>query len=316
MPEKKEVAAETKKSTRKDRSFKAIYEDPSGEVVTEGRYSGFKPKQASSKALTAIYKLFEKSGKTLGGSIRFGLKETTRGSKNKKYWYSGEKTKITDPVLLYLLPSEDKKLMSELSKIEAEHAREKRAADKEKIEDDIKSVKKELKSVDKKSDKHTKLSAKLERLEKKLSNLDNPKKSEEGGSRKKKDSEQKKIYRSAAIIEELGGFKKVLGKKQDDVKPAIKYCYNNVVKKVSKSECEHLMDSKEVESDEEDGSQKNTKKSAKKGAKNKKTKEPKGKQSKTKDTTSKDGNTKNKKSADEKPKPKPKPRGKKAENSK
>ena len=78
------------------RSFRAIYKTLSGEVVKAGRYCGKKPKQAACKALTAILKLYkEGTGKTYTKKIYFGVVETTRGSRHKHYWYSGERQKVT-----------------------------------------------------------------------------------------------------------------------------------------------------------------------------------------------------------------------------
>jgi hypothetical protein len=94
---------------KRDRSFKVIYVDPQGEVVMEGRYCGAKPKQAACKALTGIYKIFKEENKSVDSQIEFGVYETTRGSKNKKYWYSGKKTELEQPIKLYQIPSPDGK---------------------------------------------------------------------------------------------------------------------------------------------------------------------------------------------------------------
>ena len=78
------------------RSFRAIYKTLGGQVVKAGRYCGKKPKQAACKALTAILKLYkEGTGKTYTKKIYFGVVETTRGSRHKHYWYSGERQKVT-----------------------------------------------------------------------------------------------------------------------------------------------------------------------------------------------------------------------------
>jgi hypothetical protein len=95
-------AAASKKTEKKHRSFKAIYLNPSGEVVMEGRYCGGKPKQAACKALTGIHKLFKKNAVKLSGSVNFGVRETTRNSKNKLYWYNGDRLTLKNPVKLDL----------------------------------------------------------------------------------------------------------------------------------------------------------------------------------------------------------------------
>lgn len=87
-----------KKERTKTRSFKAIYSSPTGEVVKEGRYCGSKPKQAACKALTGIYKKFKDAKKEAGENVVFGVYETTRGSKNKNYWYTGERKKLDTTV--------------------------------------------------------------------------------------------------------------------------------------------------------------------------------------------------------------------------
>ena len=90
------------KEKKSKRSFKAIYVNPAGEVVMEGRYCGAKPKQAGCKALTGIYKLFAKAKKQIKGEIFFGVRETTRGSRNKTYYYSGERVVLDEPIELQI----------------------------------------------------------------------------------------------------------------------------------------------------------------------------------------------------------------------
>lgn len=80
------------------RFFKAIYQNPNDEVVLEGRYCGIRPKQAASKALTGIYKIFKKEGEAIFGKILFGIKETTRGSRGREFWYSGERILLDKPI--------------------------------------------------------------------------------------------------------------------------------------------------------------------------------------------------------------------------
>lgn len=89
----------TKKQTKKKkRVFKAIFENPDGIVVLDGKYHGTKPKQAASKAYTKIQKIFECAGKPLTSMIYFGLKECTRKKEIKKcFWYTGIKKKLPKP---------------------------------------------------------------------------------------------------------------------------------------------------------------------------------------------------------------------------
>lgn len=86
----------------KYRSFKSIYVNAEGTVVHEGRYCGIKPKQAACKALTGIYKSFKTSGKKTSTDIKFGVVETTRGSRHKKYWYNGSRQKLASPVTVVI----------------------------------------------------------------------------------------------------------------------------------------------------------------------------------------------------------------------
>lgn len=86
----------------KYRSFKSIYVNAEGTVVHEGRYCGIKPKQAACKALTGIYKSFKTSGKKTTTDIKFGVVETTRGSRHKKYWYNGSRQKLASPVTVVI----------------------------------------------------------------------------------------------------------------------------------------------------------------------------------------------------------------------
>ena len=79
---------------KKTRYFRCVYRDTDGSVVRAGRYCGRKPKQAASKALTAIIKSTEGA---VDQPVKFLITECTRGSKKKSYSYSGEQKKI-DPV--------------------------------------------------------------------------------------------------------------------------------------------------------------------------------------------------------------------------
>lgn len=84
---------EEKEENKKKRYFKCMYVNEQGEVVKMGRYAGRKPKQAASKALTAISNVTGQTGK-----IDYSLVECTRGSKHKLYLYSGEKVLLEHPV--------------------------------------------------------------------------------------------------------------------------------------------------------------------------------------------------------------------------
>lgn len=88
------------KEKKPKRSFKAIYENVEGKVVMQGRYCGAKPKQAACKALTGICKLFAKNDSELEEKIFFAVRETTRKSRNKLYFYSGQRVVLDEPITL------------------------------------------------------------------------------------------------------------------------------------------------------------------------------------------------------------------------
>ena len=80
---------------RGKRFFRCLYRATDGSVVNAGRYSGKKPKQAASKAFTAIVK---KNNVTTGESVTFLIQECTRGSRKKKYSYEGSQVNLPTPV--------------------------------------------------------------------------------------------------------------------------------------------------------------------------------------------------------------------------
>ena len=145
VPVKTKTNKKAKEDSEKnnDRSFRAIYKTLDGEVVKKGRYCGKKPKQAACKALTAILNSYseETNKKKYKKLLYFGVVETTRGSRHKHYWYSGQKKKVDtvevqikgrkDPIVYQyanvvmkaseddckdLVPKEDKKLAKESTK--------------------------------------------------------------------------------------------------------------------------------------------------------------------------------------------------------
>lgn len=141
VDKKKKVVVNKEQVKRKDRSFKVIYTDPTGDVVMEGRYCGAKPKQAACKALTGIYKIFKEEGQNLkNDEVKFGVYETTRGSKNKKYWYTGKKEELETPIKLFQIPNTEEG-MKLLKKWETEREKKMSAEEKEKLENKKKNKK-------------------------------------------------------------------------------------------------------------------------------------------------------------------------------
>jgi uncharacterized membrane protein YheB (UPF0754 family) len=92
-------APDESETTSRKRFFRCIYTHPEKGIICEGRYSGRKPKQAASKALTSILKLYQKDNKKVD-NILFGIIECTRGSKNKKYFYEGKKSQLKIPLIV------------------------------------------------------------------------------------------------------------------------------------------------------------------------------------------------------------------------
>jgi len=71
------------------------YIDPEGSP--SGRYSGIKPKQAANKVYSALWRERKTKGKATTGKIKFAIRECTRGSKRKIYYYTGIRQKLDEP---------------------------------------------------------------------------------------------------------------------------------------------------------------------------------------------------------------------------
>lgn len=105
-PVKKPTKTKPKKPTKelqqegdtdkKVRYFKCQYE---GEI--HGRFCGYKPKQAANKALTAILKARKAENKPVNNvEIVFDIIESTRGSKQKTYHYTGQRVELETPMVV------------------------------------------------------------------------------------------------------------------------------------------------------------------------------------------------------------------------
>lgn len=196
---KKSEKKETGKSEKRGRSFKAIYVNPEGEVVLEGRYCGAKPKQAACKALTGIYKIFKLANNEVNGAVYFGVKETTRGGKGKHYWYSGERVTLNDPIVLSIqngkvITYKFNNVVKKASESECENLLSYKVVDKQDEQENSTSEKKEskkksTKKSDKKSEKNTdKKSAKKE--EKKADKKEEKKSDNKSDNTKSKESKK------------------------------------------------------------------------------------------------------------------------------
>lgn len=85
------------------RYFKMYYFDPYTNKRSEfqGRFCGEHPSQAAKKALSKIYLFFRNKGKTNIHTdceiIHFAIKESTRGSSRKIFYYSGKLKELKTP---------------------------------------------------------------------------------------------------------------------------------------------------------------------------------------------------------------------------
>lgn len=156
-PAKKQQKVVGEEEEKKKRSFKAIYTNSDGEVVMQGRYCGAKPKQAACKALTGICKLFAKNQAELDGEIYFAVRETTRKSRNKIYFYSGQRLVLEEPITLEIKGGKEitYKYNNIVKKANADNCTH-LLNYKEVEEEEAKPVKQEKKSEKKTSTKDTK----------------------------------------------------------------------------------------------------------------------------------------------------------------
>jgi hypothetical protein len=69
----------------------------SADGTVSGRYSGKKPKQAANKVYSALWRGKKSEGKAVTGKIKFAIRECTRGSKHKTYYYVGVRDKLDTP---------------------------------------------------------------------------------------------------------------------------------------------------------------------------------------------------------------------------
>jgi hypothetical protein len=143
---------------KKTRYFRCVYRSTDGSVVRAGRYCGRKPKQAASKALTAIIKSTDGE---VNQPVKFLITECTRGSKKKSYSYSGEQKKI-DPVTVEIKREDGKinkivyKKSNVISKISLEECVDLRNANLDDDQDGgvvLKKAAKKEKVVEKKTEK-------------------------------------------------------------------------------------------------------------------------------------------------------------------
>lgn len=64
-----------------------------------GRYEGRSPKQAASKAFTALHGIMADKGMPNSGKIHYELQEITRGSARKVHYYVGERVELEKPII-------------------------------------------------------------------------------------------------------------------------------------------------------------------------------------------------------------------------
>jgi hypothetical protein len=102
-PEVEEEVEQTAGGHKK-RYFRCVYKNKEAEIVEVGRYSGIKPKQAASKALSAIIK---KTKLKIGEPVKYLIQECTRGSKKKKYSYVGQQAQLDSKLIFKISPKTD-----------------------------------------------------------------------------------------------------------------------------------------------------------------------------------------------------------------
>lgn len=81
----------------KKRWFKVIYENMDGEIVEEGRFSGGMPRQAAYKAFSSILRRCREHGDDVDNA-KFCIREITRKHVHKKYYYSGIRMELEEPL--------------------------------------------------------------------------------------------------------------------------------------------------------------------------------------------------------------------------
>lgn len=79
-----------------------------GDEKPHGRFSGKKPKQAASKALTSILNNRRVAGEATTGKIKFRIEECTRNSKHKAYKYIGERVQLEEPTPIKIVDENGK----------------------------------------------------------------------------------------------------------------------------------------------------------------------------------------------------------------
>lgn len=78
------------------RYFRVIYQDTNDDIIQTGRFAARYPKTAAGKALTSIRKAYLNNLPDDG--INFMLKEITRGSRKKYFYYNGKSIELKDPI--------------------------------------------------------------------------------------------------------------------------------------------------------------------------------------------------------------------------
>jgi hypothetical protein len=85
--------------------------------TTRGRFSGDKPKQACSKALTYVMRDNIKNGGDGVGEINITLRECTKNSERKLFHYIGKREKLDKPIEVFIGENKEPKLYYYANKI-------------------------------------------------------------------------------------------------------------------------------------------------------------------------------------------------------
>lgn len=86
---------DTENLAKGQRFFKCWYNDQ-----CFGRYSGIKPKQAASKAFTALIRNNGGNNDCVNKAFKFEMVECTRNSKRKHTFYEGTRFKLDKPLAI------------------------------------------------------------------------------------------------------------------------------------------------------------------------------------------------------------------------
>src|SRR3989304_8448605 len=105
---KNELKVRSKMDPDRIRYFKVF----TANDIKRGRYRGYKPKQAASKAYTALITEMKKRGENINEPIVFRVIECTRGQKPREYVYKGARMELANPAVVEVGEGDKKKVIT------------------------------------------------------------------------------------------------------------------------------------------------------------------------------------------------------------